>query len=179
MLKVVIPDCEYWDYLTEEFTFIPGATIEIEHSLEAIAKWEAEKEKPFLSDKAMEADEFRDYVRCMTLTKGIDPQTYRNLSSANFREINEYMSKKMTATWFKEDKKKGGSKKVITSELIYYWMTELGIPFDCDTWHFNRLMTLIRVASESQNPKKMSKKDIFGQNRSLNAMRRAKMGSKG
>lgn len=179
MLKLTIPDCEYWDYRTECFEQIPGAVIELEHNLQAISKWEMKWEKPFLSDKGMNIDEFRDYVRCMTLTEDVDPRVYRNLSIDNINAINDYMAKKMTATWFKEKPKTGGGGKVITSEVIYYWMTELGIPFECDTWHFNRLMTLIRVAGESQNPKKMSKKDIFSQNKSLNAARRAKRGTKG
>jgi hypothetical protein len=94
------------------------------------------------------------------------------------------MEDPMTATTVNEKNiPKGGPRagKTVTSELVYYWMTALNIPFDpCQKWHFNRLMTLIRVASiEQQPPKKMSKRDIMAQNKSLNAARKARLHSRG
>ena len=64
--------------------------------------------------------------------------------------------------------------------MRYYWMTALTIPFECENWNFNQLLTLIRVCSIKNSPgKKMSQKEIMASNKSLNAMRRAKLGSKG
>ena len=85
----------------------------------------------------------------------------------------------MTATVINKQMTKH-SNEVITNELIYYWMTELNIPFSCEKWHINRLFTLIEVASiKKQPPKKMSKSAIMRQNHSLNAARRAKYGTRG
>ena len=40
------------------------------------------------------------------------------------------------------------------SELIYWYMSQLGIPFECDKWNLNRLLTLIRLAAAKQNNQK-------------------------
>ena len=59
-------------------------------------------------------------------------------------------------------------------------MIVLGIPFECEKWHLNRLMTLIRVVSaKNAPPKKMSKNEILAQQRRLNAERKAKFNTKG
>ena len=83
----------------------------------------------------------------------------------------------MTATTFK--KKPAGPKTITTSEVIYYQMIALGVPFECQKWHLSRLLTLLRVCNEKNNPKKMSKQDIYAQNRALNAARRAALKTKG
>ena len=184
-LTLHIPQGEFWNYFTEEYEYSDAATIHIEHSLAAIAKWEGIWKKPFLGSTSLGNDELRDYIRCMTLedTEDLDPRIYRAISYDNVQAIQAYMESPMTATWFKDDKKakKGGSVgQAITAEIIYYYMVELGIPFECENWHFNRLMTLIRVCSEKQAvPKKMSRKDIFAQNAALNAKRKARLGTRG
>lgn len=182
-LLVTIPENEYWNSKTEEFINTKETTIKIEHTLATVASWESRWKKPFLSDKPMTAFEFRDYVKRMTIGEKPDDEVYRSLTQENIKEIEAYMADKMTATWFKEKEgaaKKGMPGKVITAEIIYYYMIELGIPFECENWHLNRLMTLIRVCSEKNTPaKKMSKKDVLSQYANLNAARRAKLGTKG
>lgn len=182
-LSVTIPANEFWDFRAEEFVNTVDTTIHIEHSLAAIAKWESHWKKPFLENKTLTGDELLDYIRCMTIEDGIDTRVYLGLSGQNLESIRTYMEDSMTAAWFKEDKKSGKSGHVgsaLTAEIIYYYMIELGIPFECENWHFNRLMTLIRVCSEKQAvPKKMAKKDIFAQNAALNAKRKARLGTKG
>lgn len=126
-------------------------------------------------------EELRDYVRCMTLTQNVNPNVYLALTAPMLNDIVAYMNEQQTATWFSnstDNKQKNG--EVITSELVYYWMTAANIPKECEKWHFSRLMTLIRIAGEkNQPPKKMKKNDIYKQNQALNAMRRAKLKSRG
>ena len=88
----------------------------------------------------------------------------------------------MTATTFHNSKKNRTpcTNKIVTSEEIYYWMIALNIPFECEKWHLNRLLTLIRVCNIKNSPnKKMSKKDIYARNRAINAANRKKFNSKG
>lgn len=187
MLTITIPGGEFYDEENERFFETKGKTIVIEHSLVSISKWESKWKKPFIETlnnwskmpESINLDEILDYIRCMTLTQNVDPVVYRTIPAQTINDIFEYMNDPMTATWFRnEERNKKG--EVVTSELVYYWMTALNIPFECKKWHFNRLMVLIRIASEkNQPPKKMNKNNILKQNRSLNAQRRARMRSRG
>ena len=117
----------------------------------------------------------------MTLTQNVNPTTYDRLSYQNVTEINNYVESAMTATTITErNKNKAGNSEQITSELIYYWMIALNIPFDCQKWHLNRLLTLIRVCNiKNQPPEKRSRRDIMSRNAALNAARRQQLNSKG
>lgn len=182
MLKLVIPDIEQWDEINETFIYIKGQTIQLEHSLVSVSKWESKWHKPFLGkDDNRTLEQTLDYIKCMTITQNVRDEVYNYLSSENIEQINEYIDNPMTATWFSEtEEKKAHSREVVTSELIYYWMVALQIPFECQRWHLNRLLTLIKVCNiKNEPPKKMSKKDIMRSNASLNAARRAKYHSKG
>ena len=116
----------------------------------------------------------------MTLTQNIDPEVYTRLSAENYAAINAYIEAPMTATCLIEDKQARGHKETVTSELIYYWMIALNIPFECQKWHLNRLLTLVKVCNiKNAPPKRKSKQDIMRRNAKLNAERRKKMHSKG
>ena len=168
---------------TNEFVYLKEQPLTLEHSLVSLSKWESKWETPFLSDKELTRAQTVDYVRCMTLTQNVSPDVYGRLSNANLQSVNDYINAKMTATWFSEQNKAGGgrnSSQQITAELIYYWMISLNIPFECQKWHLNRLLTLIRVCSiKNEKQKKMSKRDVFNQNAALNAARRKQFHSKG
>lgn len=180
MLEITIPATELWDERNEEFIATKEQTLRLEHSLVSLSKWESKWCKPFLSKTNKTDEEMIDYVRCMTLTQNIPDEVYRCLTDDNIRKINEYIDAPMTATWFHEDKAKGTSREQTTSELIYYWMIALNIPFECQKWHLNRLLTLIRVCNiKNQPPKKMSKRDIMSRNAALNAARRNQLHTKG
>lgn len=182
MLKIEIPEREEWDELNETFIHIPGASLRLEHSLVSLSKWESKWQEPFLNNTNMTPEKTIDYIRCMSLDSGVKPDVYENLTKKNIDEVDKYIGSKMTATWFKENPHKHGRSRgeVVTSEIIYYWMITLNIPFECQKWHLNRLLTLIQVCNEKNQPaKKMSKREIMAQNRSLNEARRAKMGTKG
>ena len=180
MLVITIPNKEYWDAVKEEFVNPKGWTLSLEHSLVSISKWEAKWQKPFLSSTEKTPEEIQDYIRCMTLTQNVDPEAYQHLNRNHYRMIQEYIDAPMTATWFSDKTKSRRSSEQVTSELIYYWMIANNIPFECQKWHLNRLMTLIKVCSiKSQPPKKMTRSEILAQNAELNARRRKRLGTKG
>lgn len=181
MLLIKVPlTPEGWD--EEKMEFVPPveATLELEHSLVSLSKWESKWCKSFISTNDKTYEETVDYIKCMTITPDVDPKVYDRLSVANVAEINKYISAPMTATTFSKDDNGKKSREIVTSELIYYWMIALNIPVEFEHWHLNRLLTLIRVCNiKNQPPKKMSKRDIYSRNAALNAARRKKLNSKG
>ena len=186
MLQLVIPDApdtEMWDEEKLEFVPIPGckgATIELEHSLISVSKWESKWHKSFSNTREKTIEETIDYIRCMTLTKNVKPELFDHLTVENLKEVDAYIKNPMTATTIRRKQGKGPSRKIITSEVIYSWMVECEIPFTCEKWHLNRLLMLIEVCKERDTPaKKMSPKNVMKNNAALNAARRSKMHSKG
>lgn len=179
-ITIKVPDREFFDQVNNRFLVIKGRSLSFEHSLLSITKWESKWHKPYLSKTEKTREEAIDYLRCMCLDKIDDPNIFMAIDVDAMKEISLYIEDPMTATTFREDKNRQ-SREIITNEIVYYWMTELNIPFDpCQKWHFNRLMTLIRVASiKKQPPKKMGKKEWAAQRSAINAQRRAKYNSKG
>lgn len=180
MLQVTIPASEYFDEKTGEFSSIRETTLQLEHSLVSVSKWESKWCKPFLGPNEKTAEECIDYVRCMTITQHVDPTVYQFLTQKNFQEINAYIEAPMTATTFSERENKRFSREVVTAEIIYYWMVALNIPFECQKWHLNKLIALVRVCNIKNTPqKKMSRREVTERNRALNEARRKKMHSNG
>jgi hypothetical protein len=165
----------------ETNTFVRESfTLELEHSLASLSKWESKYEKPFLSDQEKTPDEILYYVKVMTLTPIVPAEIFLRLSEENVKEINDYINAKMTATTFRVDPTQRRSRETITAEVVYYWMFSAGIPKECENWHLNRLFTLIKVFSAKNAPqKKMNKADALREQRDLNAQRRAQMSSSG
>lgn len=180
MLKLQIEENTLWNEKDETFIDIPKTTLQLEHSLVSLSKWEAKYHKPFLSTER-NTEETLEYVKCMIMNNNVDPNIVYALSDSNIKMITDYISDSMTATWFTDTNKEEESKEeVITSEIIYYWMISLQIPFECQKWHLNRLLTLIRVCNEKNAPKKnMTQKEILERNRILNEQRKAKYRSRG
>lgn len=178
MLQIKINKKVFYDDFTCKFIEIDERIIKLEHSLASLAQWESKWHRSFLSKEEKTTEQTIDYVRCMIVegdTGGIPVEV---LLADYFPQINDYISDDMTATRFSANGRP--SREIITAEVIYYWMISLGIPFECQYWHLNRLLTLIRVCSvKNAPPKKMSRKDIYKQNAALNASRRARMGTKG
>ena len=181
MLQITIRPFELWDEVKQEFiSYKKAQVLQLEHSLISISKWEQKWHKAFLSKNDKTYEETIYYIQCMTLTQNVDPISYYFISDDDMNRINEYISDSMTATFFMEDKKPARSSEVVTSELIYYWMIALGIPFECQKWHLNRLLTLIKVCQiKNAPPKKRSNRDIMAQNAALNAARRKRLNTKG
>ena len=182
MLQLKIPKAEFFDEKKQKFIRIEAQTLQLEHSLVSISKWESKWHVPFIGDKKKTSAQSLDYVRCMTLTQNVDPLVYRVIPNSIMQQIRDYIDNPMTATWFSEEQERRFRSKfeVVTSEIIYYWMIASGVPFECQKWHFNRLLTLLKVCGEKNKPqKKMSQRAILERNARLNAKRRAAMKSKG
>lgn len=180
MLQIVIPEREFYDYQKQEFFYAKEQKLVLEHSLISISKWESKWKKPFLDKKDKTLEESRDYIRCMSLTKDIDMESLMWIPPDIYDQINQYIDDSMTATWFSDKGPKPVGGPVITSELIYYWMVAFNIPFECEKWHLNRLLTLIKICELKNAPKKkMKRRDIYARNAALNAARKQKTGSSG
>ena len=180
MLQITIPSAEQWDEKNQTFIVTKEQKLQLEHSLVSLSKWESKWCKPFLTKQEKTIEETIDYIRCMTLTQNVNPNVYNLLTNENITQVNEYIEAPMTATWFTDDKMRKPNKEQITAELVYYWMIALNIPFECQKWHLNRLLTLIRVCEiKNQPPKKMSKGQIMSRNAALNAARRERLKTKG
>ena len=153
----------------------------MEHSLAAMAKWEAKWKKPYLTKEPKSRAERVDYVRCMTTNKDqVNPKLYDALTHKDLERIEMYINDPMTATTFVERGASKSSREQITSELVYYWMVALQIPFECQYWHLNRLLTLVKICSIKNQPaKKQSTKTTLSQNAALNAARKKKLGTTG
>ena len=196
MLKLKIPARQVWDPNKEEFFYVKETTLRLEHSLLSLAKWESKWHIPFFSTgQSMTREQQLDYLRCMTLDKGVDPNVYQFLTREQMTAVNTYMDDPMTATWFHGEPKPNERNNqstprpkarprrngtATTAEVLYCQMFQLGIPKECEKWHLNRLLTLLRVCSESQMPpKKMSPGEATAQRQMLNAQRKAKLGTRG
>lgn len=189
MLTIIVPAKEAWNESTQEFVQTKEQKLCLEHSLVSLSKWEAKYHKPFIGNNNKTQEETLYYIQCMTITQNVDPSVYKILGEKELQQINDYISDSHTATWFNERPSNGvpqrpsRSSEQVTSELVYYWMVSFQIPFECQRWHLNRLLTLIRICKvkEGQQGKngRMSKRDILSQNAALNAARRAKSHSKG
>lgn len=181
MLTITIPKREFFNSKTNEFITIKEKTLQLEHSLVSISKWESKWHKAFLGKQEKTTEELIDYIRCMTITQHVDPNVYLGLTEKNIDEINAYINDPMSATIVPETKGKG-SGDTVTSELIYYWMVSFNLPVEFQKWHLNRLLTLIKVCSAksgSSSKKKMTANEIRAHNRMLNEQRKAKLGTKG
>ncbi len=181
MLKLQLPAIELFDERTNEFVYGDAFEVELEHSLVSLSKWEEKYNKPFLSEADKTTEEVLYYIRCMAL-RDLSDYEVTLLGRYRAKEIENYIKAPMTATWFSKEEGAGHrhSGEAVTAELIYYWMIALNVPFECQHWHLNKLLTLIQVCNlKNKPPKKMSRGSILKNNAALNKARRAKLHSKG
>lgn len=179
MLTIRVVLQESYNDSTNEFTS-DDVVLELEHSLVSLSKWESQFEVPFLSTKDKTTEQILWYIRAMTLTPNIPPEVFQHISQDNIDNINEYITANMTATRFSARPEQKFSREIITAELIYYWMTAHNIWIECQHWHVNRLLALIKVCNlKNAPPKKMSKQEAASQQRTLNAQRKAQLGTRG
>lgn len=181
MLIITIPKMEFFNSATNEFMYTDEVTLSLEHSLVSISKWESKWKKPFMDRKnGKTREETIDYIRCMSINKNVDPSVFSRIPNSVVKAVQKYIDDPMTATWFSDKQNAKPSREIITSETIYYLMIANGIPFECQKWHLNRLLTLIHVCQLKNEPKrKMSKREEMATRKALNAQRRARNNSRG
>lgn len=187
MLEIVVSDLEYYDESGNDgegrFETLKGGTLLLEHSLASLSKWESVYEKPFLENDSLTNDEASFYIECMCIGDNPRADLIPFLSIEQNNAIQQYITRKHTATWFNEvqfnSSANPNKKKVITSEVIYSWMINYGIPFECERWNLNRLITLIRVCQADQQAEKLNSRDSIAHMKALNEQRRAKYRSGG
>lgn len=180
MFYLEIPETDLFNEKNGEIFTIKKQTLELEHSLKSLAKWESIWKKPFFSKEEMTIEQTLSYIKCMTITPRVNDLVYTHcIKAKDIEAIMLYIKDPMTATTFSKSSQPP-SREIITAEIIYYWMIQANVPFECEKWHLERLMTLLEVCSrKNAPPKKMNKKELANRNRSLNAARRAKTGSRG
>ena len=179
MLTLRVNGSEMYDEEKNEFYTENSTDLILEHSLLSISKWESKWHKPFLVNDTKSVDEMIDYIRCMTVSKNVNDNVYNCLTDDNIIEINKYVDDPMTATTFSNNNR-STNKEQITSELIYYWMISFNIPWECQKWHINKLLTLIRVCGiKNEPPKKLGQDEIIRRNAELNKARKKQLNSNG
>jgi len=180
MLKVIVEGQELFDAETSTFSETETIELELEHSLLSLSKWESKHEKPFLSATNLTHDETFDYVMCMILTPGITKEMIEHATVKIVSEVNAYINSAQSATVFGELPKKRVQGEVITSELIYYWLSAFSLDWEAQTWHLNRLFSLIRIANNKNTPpKKLSRSEAAERMHKLNEKRKAELGTRG
>lgn len=181
MLKIKVPLAEGFDETTNQFVVVESFDLELEHSLASLSKWESREEKPFLGKEEKTFEEIFRYIQDMTLNDDVPLSVYNKLTNENIDAVNRYINAPMTATTFREIQQQRPSRELVTAEVMYHWLVALQIPFECQHWHLNRMITLVRVCNEKNKPTKNRKmtRSAAAQRAEMNRQRKAQYGTTG
>ena len=174
VLDLFVPGKEFWNSELQEFIYTKDITLHLKHSLISLTRWEQHYKRRFLDDGPKNEEEYRFYIQCMTLNKDVDPLIYTVLQEDDIKKVTDYLHDSMTATTLPKQNDKSNKGERLSSELIYYYMSALNIPFECEKWFLNNLITLISIASIKNNPQEKKSKPSWSSIRALNAARNAK-----
>ncbi len=179
MIEIFLEKREFFDEKKQEFIELEAVTLLLEHSLVSLSKWESIWKKPFLSSAQNEftTEETNSYIKCMTLVS-IPDIHYRYFPSYVYDMVREYILDPMTAS---TPRKINGppDREIVTAEIIYFRMISFGIPFECQEWHLNRLLTLIKVCSIGMSPPKKPGPNWAADRKKLNEQRKLAHKTKG
>lgn len=180
MLKLIIGAAEIFNDETQEFGTSGGFDLELEHSLISLSKWESKHKTPFLSKDGKTTAEIMSYIGCMIVSANFPEDVLDRFSQDDIDAVTAYIESPESATTFGKMPETRGRGETITSELIYYWLVAFNIPFECETWHLNRLFSLIKICNlKTQKPKKTGRLERAAMYHKLNQERRAKLGTSG
>ena len=174
VLDLYVPGKEFWNSELQEFIYTKDITLHLKHSLVSLTRWEQHYKRRFLDDGPKNEEEYRFYIQCMTLNKDVDPLVYTVLQEDDIKKVTDYLHDSMTATTLPKQNDKSNKGERLSSELIYYYMSALNIPFECEKWFLNNLIILISIASIKNNPQEKKSKPSWRSIRALNAARNAK-----
>lgn len=146
MMTLTIPGQQRWNEKTEEFVYTPAVVLKLEHSLLSLAHWESNWNIPFLSNlDKLTVEQWLDYIRCMTVTKGVDPEVYARLTREQYRSINEYMEapdrnmvQRGAETQRTKDRRKAPAKTTATEKRDRNHGRGAVLP-DVQLWHSERV----------------------------------------
>ena len=174
VLDLYVPGKEFWNRELQEFIYTKDITLHLKHSLVSLTRWEQHYKRRFLDDGPKNEEEYRFYIQCMTLNKDVDPLIYTVLQEDDIKKVTDYLHDSMTATTLPKQNNNRSNSEKLSSELIYYYMSALNIPFECEKWFLNNLIILISIASIKNNPQEKKSKPSWSSIRALNAARNAK-----
>lgn len=174
VLDLYVPGKEFWNSELQEFIYTKDITLHLKHSLVSLTRWEQHYKRRFLDDGPKNEEEYRFYIQCMTLNKDVDPLVYTVLQEDDIKKVTDYLHDSMTATTLPKQNNNRTNSEKLSSELIYYYMSALNIPFECEKWFLNNLIILISIASIKNNPQEKKSKPSWSSIRALNAARNAK-----
>ena len=174
VLDLYVPGKEFWNSELQEFIYTKDITLHLKHSLVSLTRWEQHYKRRFLDDGPKNEEEYRFYIQCMTLNKDVDPLVYTVLQEDDIKKVTEYLHDSKTATTLPKQNNNRSNSEKLSSELIYYYMSALNIPFECEKWFLNNLIILISIASIKNNPQEKKSKPSWSSIRALNAARNAK-----
>lgn len=174
VLDLYVPGKEFWNNELQEFIYTKDITLHLKHSLVSLTRWEQHYKRRFLDDGPKNEEEYRFYIQCMTLNKDVDPLVYMVLQEDDIKKVTDYLHDSMTATTLPKQNNNRSNSEKLSSELIYYYMSALNIPFECEKWFLNNLIILISIASIKNNPQEKKSKPSWSSIRALNAARNAK-----
>lgn len=183
MLRLHLEQRELWDDNNNQFVYFgPEEPLDLclEHSLVSLYKWESKYHKSYLNTVDKTSDEIFDYISMMVIgdyEDKLDKDIFKALTKDDVKRIDDYINDPMTATTISENELKKNSKaslknEIITAEILYYYMTALNIPFECQHWHLGKLIMLIKVCCIKNQPEDKKKKKMTSSDM---ALRRARM----